>query len=190
MRTKEFDKDKVLTKAVYTFWSQGYANTSIQNLVDEMGINRRSMYDTFGDKHQIFLLSLQQYSELITLKIKEELADKTTLSTKISAIFNIYLQHSPSRPQGCLLVNSATELAMLDKDVNKIVNKYFQSEINFLEKILIEFQSDLMPNTDISELAISLQNELVGIRVLTKVNPKSKQLDSVVNHTLKSLPWR
>ena len=55
-RTKEFDEQVVLTKAMNLFWEQGYEKTSMQELVDRMGIHRRSIYDTFGDKHQLCLL--------------------------------------------------------------------------------------------------------------------------------------
>ncbi|MGO2638704.1 MAG: TetR/AcrR family transcriptional regulator, partial [Enterococcus viikkiensis] len=57
-RVKEFDETEVLTKAMQLFWQQGYEKTSMQELVDVMGIHRRSIYDTFGDKHQLFLKSL------------------------------------------------------------------------------------------------------------------------------------
>ncbi|MEJ1318421.1 helix-turn-helix domain-containing protein [Latilactobacillus sakei] len=62
MRTKEFETTAVLDKAMLVFWRQGYEQTSMQNLVDEMGIHRRSIYDTFGDKHQTIYRSLSALS--------------------------------------------------------------------------------------------------------------------------------
>ena len=59
-RPKEFDPQEVLDKAVDLFWRQGYEFTSIQDLVDHLGINRASLYETFGDKHQLFLGAISQ----------------------------------------------------------------------------------------------------------------------------------
>ena len=50
-RQKDFDPDRALGNAMELFWEKGYEATSVQDLVDRMGINRFSMYDTFGSKH-------------------------------------------------------------------------------------------------------------------------------------------
>jgi TetR/AcrR family transcriptional repressor of nem operon len=63
-RHKEFDRDAVLHKAMEVFWSRGYGATSIQDLVKHMGINRQSLYDTFGDKHALYLQALDRYGEV------------------------------------------------------------------------------------------------------------------------------
>lgn len=54
-RSREFDENVVLQKAMELFWKQGYEKTSLNDLVEHMGIHRRSLYDTFGDKHTLFL---------------------------------------------------------------------------------------------------------------------------------------
>ena len=60
-RVKLFDENEVLTKAMNLFWKQGYAATSVQDLVTHLGINRASLYDTFGDKEQLFKKSFELY---------------------------------------------------------------------------------------------------------------------------------
>ena len=60
-RTKEFDRDDVVNKAINVFWSKGFEATSIQDLVDAMGINRGSIYDTFGDKAGLFEVAIYHY---------------------------------------------------------------------------------------------------------------------------------
>ena len=54
-RHKEFEREEALQKAMEVFWSRGYGAASIQDLVEHMGINRQSLYDTFGDKHALYL---------------------------------------------------------------------------------------------------------------------------------------
>jgi TetR/AcrR family transcriptional repressor of nem operon len=58
---KTFDTDVALTKAMEAFWSRGYEATSISDLVERMGINRGSLYDTFGDKRSLFMSALRAY---------------------------------------------------------------------------------------------------------------------------------
>ena len=75
-RQKEFDRDEVLHKAMEVFWMRGYEGTSIQDLVKYMGINRQSIYDTFGDKHTLFLQSLDRYREIQSRKVFDVLDDR------------------------------------------------------------------------------------------------------------------
>ena len=63
-RPKEFDQDKALDKAMTLFWQKGYEATSIQDLVDHLGIGRRSLYDTFKSKHDLFIAALDRYQAL------------------------------------------------------------------------------------------------------------------------------
>ena len=60
-RVKSFDEKEVLDKAIHLFWKQGYTATSIQDLVTHLGINRASLYDTFGDKEELFKKAFEQY---------------------------------------------------------------------------------------------------------------------------------
>jgi TetR/AcrR family transcriptional repressor of nem operon len=64
-RPKEFDRDVVLDKAMALFWRQGYEATSIQDLVTHTGINRQSLYDTFGSKHQLYLAVMDRYIDRV-----------------------------------------------------------------------------------------------------------------------------
>src|SRR5215207_11169722 len=63
-RHKEFDRDEALQRAMEVFWARGYGATSVGNLVRHMGINRQSLYDTFGDKHALYLQALDRYREV------------------------------------------------------------------------------------------------------------------------------
>ena len=66
VRTKQFDKHGALDEAMQLFWERGYHATSIQDLVDRLGVNRQSLYDTFGGKDQLFLSALERYREIQT----------------------------------------------------------------------------------------------------------------------------
>src|SRR5210317_1687253 len=58
---KRFDRDAVLEKAMLVFWEQGYEATGMTGLLEQVGIGRQSLYDTFGDKRSLFIESLNHY---------------------------------------------------------------------------------------------------------------------------------
>src|SRR6478735_2881087 len=68
-RTKDFDESEVLAKAVKLFWLKGYNATSMQDLVDSLGISRSSLYDTYVDKHTLYLKALEFYQNLAQQQI-------------------------------------------------------------------------------------------------------------------------
>ena len=63
-RTKDFDENEVLTKAMHLFWSKGYNATSMEDLVSGLGISRSSLYDTYTDKHTLFIKALENYQQI------------------------------------------------------------------------------------------------------------------------------
>ena len=60
-RPKAFDVERALDRAVEVFWTRGYEATSLCDLLEHMEIGRQSLYDTFGDKHGLFLAALERY---------------------------------------------------------------------------------------------------------------------------------
>lgn len=64
-RPKSFDPDEALDRAMDCFWEQGFDETSVQDLVERMGVNRFSLYSTFGDKRELFLAALDRYRQTV-----------------------------------------------------------------------------------------------------------------------------
>ena len=73
-RPKAFDAAQALDTAVRLFWERGYEATSIQDLVDALGVNRASLYGTFGDKAHLFALAMDRYGEQVRAVLAAELA--------------------------------------------------------------------------------------------------------------------
>lgn len=188
MRTKTFVVQEALAQAVQLFWRQGYAGTSMTDLVQAMGINRQSIYDTFGDKHRLFILALDDYYTQTKAELTAKLAATTGLQATLQAIFTVYAQRDAATPKGCLIVNSATELGLVDAEVNALVQAYFDAEKALLNQVLSQYQASLRQPSDILALASRLQNALVGIRVQARIG--QPQIDAIINVTIASLPWK
>src|SRR6266568_1383877 len=113
-RQKEFNRDEVLHKAMEVFWTRGYEGASIQDLVKHMGINRQSIYDTFGDKHSLFLQSLDRYREIENRKVFAVLERPGSVKRNLRQLFEEVISRSISaegRRRGCFVGNSMSELA-------------------------------------------------------------------------------
>ncbi|MGM0340918.1 TetR/AcrR family transcriptional regulator, transcriptional repressor for nem operon [Enterococcus sp. AZ007] len=184
-RKKEFDKQLVLKKAMDVFWKQGYEHTSMQDLVDAMTIHRRSIYDTFGDKHHLFIDALKLYEEMLETVMTEKVSEGKNVQDKLKHIFSISIA-AEEPGKGCLIVNTATELSSIDPVIAEEIRSFFGREEQFLFNILLsaQEQNELSPDADIASLASYIQNALVGIRVLSKTTNDNEKLDRIIEQTL------
>ncbi|MTD42004.1 TetR family transcriptional regulator [Erwinia sp. CPCC 100877] len=187
-RKKEFDTQEVLDRAMDVFWEKGYETTSMQDLVDAMGIHRRSIYDTFGDKHHLFILALKHYEETIIQKIEKSLSESVLVHERLRNIFSITLLNEKNTA-GCLIVNSAAELSNIDPIIAKEIQDFFDREARFIYNILLMAKEtkQLSSNADIEALSYYLHNALVGIRVLSKTTNDTKKLNTIIDQTIKNI---
>ncbi len=106
-RTKEFDVDATIDRAVDLFRSKGHAATSVQDLVDHLGINRGSIYDTFGNKDNLYDLALQRYIDQGQRFVDNTLDLDLPLRDRLHLILTALVDSAQGR--GCLVVNTACE---------------------------------------------------------------------------------
>ncbi|MBC1421738.1 TetR/AcrR family transcriptional regulator [Listeria seeligeri] len=185
-RVKQFDEQIVLNKAMHIFWEKGYEKTSMQDLVDHMGIHRRSIYDTFGDKHELFLKSLDCYEFRLNQIIKQQVKQDMTIKEKLETLFLSVSSVNNESPKGCLIVNSAAELSLLDEPIKKKIQELFDKSEMYLYQLLVEAMNkgEISKNKNLQELASYLHNAWVGIRVLAKTTNDQIKLHTIVKTTL------
>ena len=108
---KQFDPDKALEKAVQLFWSNGYATTGMAELQSQMGIGRKSLYDTFGNKRELFIKVLQSYSNTVPSQLIDELAkDGSPLENIRRTMRMLQEWHSQPGSTGCMYGGSMAHL--------------------------------------------------------------------------------
>ncbi|MBN1467682.1 MAG: TetR/AcrR family transcriptional regulator [Fusobacteriaceae bacterium] len=177
-RNKEFDEKETLEKAMLLFWEQGYEKTSINDLVEKMGIHRKSLYDTFGGKHELFLKVIENYNQVVKDKLIAEISKATTCKEAINTLFKLAID---SDFLGCLFVNSATELANRDKEIDEKVKESFSQSENFIEEIIKRGQKngEFGSSHDSRLLAESIHSSLLGIRVLSRTSVEKDKLNRI-----------
>lgn len=190
-RKKEFDPDIALDKAMTLFWQKGYTATSVQNLVDHLGIRPRSLYDTFTSKHDLFIAALGRYRAMRaeqTSTVRESLSSPITIIRKMFEGFATEAVTDRDR-KGCFFVNSAVELAGQDKIVALKSKETYQNMEFVFQSLLEQAQQadEISADKDIKGLAQYLTNTMFGIRVMAKMNPDKEVLANVIKFTLSSL---
>ena len=119
------------------FWRRGFEATSIQDLVDRMGINRGSLYGTFGDKKSLFLEAVRYYQERAIVTLAGLLREGgSPLANIRRALEQAAGLGKAGTCQGCLLTNCAIERAQEDREVAAIVQAGFARMQALLEEAL------------------------------------------------------
>lgn len=179
-RTKEFNEDQALDKAVEIFWHKGYNGTSAQDLVTHLGLSRSSLYDTFGDKQKLFSKALKKYQKQGQDAVKELLEESDNVKDAFTQIFKqAVIESLEDRiTKGCFMVNSSVELAMHDDEIAKIVSDNRQTMEDVFLKAVKKGQEAGQISTKLDALTLArfVFNNYSGIRVLARAGEKNKQV--------------
>lgn len=188
---KQFDRDDILDKAMQIFWKHGYEATSMQDLVDGAGINRGSLYATYGDKRALFLAALRMYDERMRAKLLEDLGARYGAREAIRQIFLAFISQASEKGgnRGCFLTNAALELAAHDSEVGRIVaHAQEQIEAFFVRMIkAAQAKGDASPRVKPTEAARGLLASLIGLVVLTRSRPERALLQSIADDAVRRL---
>jgi len=180
---KQFDQDVVLDKALQVFWDKGYEATSMQDLVSSMGINRASLYQTYGNKHALFLTSIDRYIENTLTSMRQVLDLSGSTLDNLQLMFQGFVEKSlVEKMHGCFINNTAVELGPHDPDIaEKLRNSWSQFEDIFTTVIERAIENnEIDKTTDVRQLASFININLQGLMVKTKANtPKEKLLGNI-----------
>lgn len=191
-RPRTFDRDDALGAALDVFWHQGYEATSVQNLVDATGLNRASLYNTFGSKHALYVEALRRYRAekqgdlLHTLRN----ADGPALQIIRSVLEDVADEAAACPKKGsCFLTNTATERGPDDTEAAREVRTGFRHFEEVLADVLTRGQDagTVQSSTTPAAQARFLLTTLQGIRVLSKTCPGREALQDVVDTALHAL---
>lgn len=131
-RCVEFNEVEKIEKAMNVFWEKGYNATSMQDLVDAMQINRSSLYNTIGDKHQLFMKCISNYFDTAMCEIREKVAKEQSAKQALINIITDKAAWIVECDKGCLGIKTIFEIAPEDNEVRMTMNKNNEIFIDFL----------------------------------------------------------
>jgi TetR/AcrR family transcriptional repressor of nem operon len=190
-KVKQFNKEKVLEVASGIFHQKGYNGTSIDEILKATGLSRSSLYDSFKDKHNLYLQSLQFYKDAEKDGYETVNQKKLNGLQKIEYLFKEAVNHLLNHPDdnGCLMVNAAAEMS---KQCNKTAQVICNNKDD-MQELFTTWLSDAQ-NNKVIHLANSpksygpfLFNALCGLKVLSQSGATKAELNNVVKVTLDAI---
>lgn len=186
-RPREFDERVVLDAAMECFWERGYSATSMRDLIDRTGLTSASLYNAFGDKRAFFQTALDHF---VVQTIDERIARCETMTPReaLTVFFEEVVARSLGDRQhkGCMLVNSALEVAPHDAGIQRDVATVLHRIERFFLDAIRAGQDDGSISTAFAaqDLASHLLGVLMGLRVLSRVRPEATSLRALVTLAL------
>jgi TetR/AcrR family transcriptional regulator, transcriptional repressor for nem operon len=189
--TKNFDVDQTLDKAMRLFWARGFEATSMEDLVQGMGINRGSIYGTYGDKRKLFIAALNRYEGECRKAQLAALEQAHSPRDAIGALFHGWIDvvMSGRESSGCFLTNTALELAAHDEEIGAIVAAGQRDMEEFFCRLIEKGQrvGEIPTGLSPPQTGRSLLAALIGLLVLSRSRRDPELLKSVANGALAML---
>lgn len=189
-RPKKFDQQQALERAMELFWSRGYERASLANLLSEMEISRQSLYDTFGNKRELFIRAIEYYG---TTQLKQALLllerDRPPLENVKDVMGFFEELAADERCRGCLVANALVEVGPHDPEIAALL----EATLDLLQHALQDSlelareRGELSAAKSPPALARALTNAMIGLAVTGKLRPGRTALHDVYTGTLAML---
>jgi TetR/AcrR family transcriptional repressor of nem operon len=185
-RPRQFDPEQVLERAMQAFWRRGYHDTSVDDLVAATGVRPGSLYNAFrGGKRELFFGSLDRYSAFVVSEKLGALERPGASVAEVRAYFDGLIDDlmTAEGRVGCLMVNSAIELAAEDSDVATVVRGHMaRLERNATRALRnAKRRGEIPAGIDPAAKATQLMATGMGLMVVGKTNPGREVLETIVN---------
>lgn len=187
---KQFDTDVALTKAMEVFWAHGYEAASLSELLKHMGIGKKSLYDTFGNKQSLFLKALEHYAHTTIRDMRDRLsADGSPLNNLKQLLKSWQEMHSQPGSCGCMLGTNIADFDTNDEAIAKVMRAYLQQVEDTFATTLTRAQAagELSGVTDPRDLARLLLCATQGMALLGRVMDDDTTLGGAVQAALSLL---
>ena len=187
-RVKLFDKNEVLNKAMELFWKKGYHATSIQDLVSFLGINRGSLYDTYGGKKELFDKAFQLYRTNNSNGVTTFFESQDEVKKGFRELFEMGINEAiTDRDQkGCFVVNTTTELIPGEEEMLKIIreNKKVFEGIFYAFLLKGQQNGEIPKSKNINNISSLFYTFYSGLKVIAKVETNPNKLMNSVDEML------
>lgn len=163
-RNVEFDEERAIQKAMEVFWKKGYSGASMRDLTEAMQINSSSLYNTIGDKHQLFIRCISSY---IRGRMDEAKAHASTIKSPLKGIIGLInncvntILYSDNH---CLAIKTTFELAATDPEIKALLKEDNEFTYGFVLDLIeraIE-QKEIETDTDAETLTNFIISAFTG----------------------------
>jgi AcrR family transcriptional regulator len=189
-RPKEFDRETALQKAIGVFCEHGYEGTSTDALLRAMGISRQSMYDTFGDKRQLYLEALQEYNaDGVANLIRTLSGAPSPLKGLESALLAFASKPAADLALGCMGVGAICEFGRSDQKVSMLTDSAGRTLLSGLERVIAEAQQagEIGADVQVRPAAQFIVAIIAGLKVSARNGDSPETLRGIARMAIRSL---
>lgn len=186
-RPRQFDRQDVLSQATRLFWANGFRSTSVEDLLNEMGINRGSMYATFGDKRSLFIEAVHHYIKTSVQDLAAMLSRRESAREDLRETMRFVANLDKNKDRtGCLLTHTAIEIAENDHELSQLVRDGLAASSKQFELAIQrgmdsgEFKNVRSASATAAYILTSCQ----GLNVLSRAGYSVEYIQNVIDHTL------
>jgi TetR/AcrR family transcriptional regulator, transcriptional repressor for nem operon len=188
-RNVEFDEERAIRAAMEVFWEKGYKGASLRDLTNAMKINPSSLYNTIGDKHELFVRCVQRYTD-----DRKEYIEKHASSSKsplkiIEMFINDAVTNIITSPHSCMAIKAAFEVAGDDSRVQAILKDDSDTTYRFLRSLLTSAikKGEISAEDDAELLTDYLLSSYIGWHESFILNRDPKNIQRMARFLLKQL---
>ncbi|MEE8235982.1 MAG: TetR family transcriptional regulator [Gammaproteobacteria bacterium] len=190
-RTRQFDAAQALDQAMEVFWQKGYADTSMDDLVQATGVSRYGIYGTFGNKRELFLAALDRYAQMTAGVKMRALRQPDASLPEIKGYFRdmLRLNRSNWADMGCMICNTAIEVAPQDEEIEAAVQGYLTMLTVIFSKALknAKAKGEIPADTDHRRMGRYLTGQLMGLVVFVRSGMAKKDIKAYAESVIDSL---
>lgn len=189
-RPRQFDESVSLDKAMTHFWQCGYSSTSMNDLMDCTGLSKSSLYNSFGNKSALFIKCLSRFKFNLVTVLEEQLSQSQSGLQFIRDVFYMVIAEADnSQRMGCMLVNTANELAGRDANIANEVTRGFSELQRIIAKALKTAKQahEVSDEMDVESTADFILTSIVGLRTMVKSGVNYTRLKQIADRTLDAL---
>ena len=188
-RPKEFNPDDAIEKAMQVFWHKGYEATSVEDLLEAMDLNRGSLYDTFGDKRQLFLKVIDRYCHGFVAEKFSLLDHPGPALPTLRRFIHGMVESGLADPQrrGCLIANTVMELSPHEEEIAGTLRRVLKMAEDTFFRVLTrakqqgELNNDKDPRTLARFLTTMMQGTIVMIKAGASADAVNQTADTALS---------
>lgn len=181
-----FDRNTVLMRAMEYFWKHGYEASGITQLLEHMGIQRQSFYNTFGSKEELLFEAIDAYGKMVRLIFNDTCKDELSPFEKIDRLFVLWESMDSN---GCFIGNCVAEFGTTHDKVAKLMGSQLSMLQNLFSSIFKDAieRGDLPADRDPMVMATTMMTYAQGLALLDKTTIDKEQVHGTVEMMKRSL---
>lgn len=190
-RPREFDPNTTLDVITNVFWTQGFEETSLEDIVQNTGVSRYGLYGAFGNKKEMLKAAIWRYAERMLSDYARDLRQETAGREELEAYFASIIERAKSDDpwQGCFICKTIAEVAPHDEEIAETIEQLFETMVGIFRNAIENGQKagDIRTDLNADQVARGLMTTKIGITMLLNAKSPASNIEDAIKTALRVL---